>query len=417
MSSLDHAYHRIPHLALARATYAVIDASHSVDVSRDNIHPVRLDREIYEIAAILNVLQNEEQWETALDYFEDGFDEVSTPFLGDIAYLLGNLDSSDSVIRQTSSYLLSYGKEDVSGDTLKLMLENGDSEVMNRATAHIILYKRFDLFGEMLRSQPKALRESYYSDFTYEDLEQLFAQKDRAVDAFCYKVVSESLDMELLPLVVKRLNESDSSLGRSAVQDVLNGPNPLDGIGDAWERIEALHLPLKELKEYIEVGTAPKQRDPRKWKFLNAVKGLGNQAGQEDWGFLQSIYLREVTRGVNQTYGAVMAKALMIVDEKRTREFLVAELTESDEHKRQSAALAGMGLVADKYFESTIVQFRDNLPTGSPKNQYPASYIFQNSYYARFLDYAYHRCKGIHRWQLQLNTEQQYYLESNPASP
>ncbi|MBC2601167.1 hypothetical protein [Puniceicoccus vermicola] len=383
MSALDHLYQRVPDLRLARETYTIINDLYPADTPIKDAYYEESFLQRNQFSAALNIIDSPEQWEETLRFFESGSDQEIFPFVHDTEFLLQTLESSDPIIRQTGSYLLSTLPQKPTEDVLALMLGNNDPEVVEQATTHILANKRFDLFGEMLRAQSRPLPDRRYTDFDQEDLEPLFSQKDPVVDAFAYQVVSENLQMEMLPQTLRRLNEQDSPQGRAAIETLLQGPTPLNGGVDAWARIEVLELPMDEIMEIIDLGTSSRQKDPRKWKFLNAVKTLAIKGSEEDWEFLQSIYLSRVMDGVNQSYGAVMAKALMQLDPARTREFLVDELMQSDDHHRQSAALAGIGLIADPHFEPIVVEFRDNPPEASSDNPYPAKSIFKNPYYAR----------------------------------
>jgi len=417
MSALDLLYQRIPDLQLTRETYAAIDRLYPVDSPQYRAH---LDEGYYEKSRLflpLNLIEFREQWEEFLKVLHSDVDQPSPPFFEDPTFLETALESPVPVVRQTAANLLTAPLEKTPAKVLALMLENQDPEVVEQVTSHILANKRFDLFGPMLRSQPRALRSSWYRNFDSGDLERLFSQKDPVVDTFAYKVVSTNLQMEMLPQALRRMNEHESPQGRAAIETLLEGPNPLNGGEDAWTRIKILELPMDEVIEIIEVGTAPGQKDPRKWDFLNAVKTLALEGSDEDWEFLQSIYIREVSRGVNETYGAVMAKALMQLDPSRTRAFLVEELMQSDDHHRQSAALAGMGLIADPYFEPVVVQFRDNPPEASSENPYPAESIFKNPHYARYLDYALHRSSGIHHWRLIKDSNQQFIIDTSSRGP
>ena len=227
---------------------------------------------------------------------------------------------------------------------------------------------------------------------------------------FCYEAIAAGQRLQMLDVVVVQLNHRDSDAAKNAITQLISGPNPLDGGGDPWERIEPLQLPVRELREYVSIGTASKVRDPRKWQFLNAIKSLALMRDSRQWDFVNQAYLREVEDGVNETYGAVMAKAMAEVDAFRTEKFLLNEL-KGEDYRRLSAALAGMGLIASSAFTDAIVEFRDHPPKASPGNPYPPDYIFKNPAYSRFIDYALHRCRGIQNWSLLRDEAGKYFLK------
>lgn len=213
-------------------------------------------------------------------------------------------------------------------------------------------------------------------------------------------------------VAVEQLNHRDSVKGREAIAQVISGPNPLDGGGDPWDRVEPLKLPVWELKEYVCIGTASKVRDPRKWQFLNAIKSLALTRDSQLWNFLNSAYLREVEDGVNETCGAIMAKAMMELDVSRTEKFLLDEL-KGENYRRLAAALAGVGLIASPVFADAVAEFRDHPPKASAGNPYPPDYIFRmkNPAYSRFIDYAFHRCRGVQNWALLRDEAGKYYIK------
>lgn len=397
LSALQLTHGRVPNLSLARATYDLIEQVFPSDESYDDLSD-RGVSQIEEMSFILNLVESEEEWRVALIYFKSGL-VGDAPFLHDVRLLRSKLESEHSSIRQTSAAVLATSKWHDDLDSLSLLLESSDPVVINRATMSIIANRNYDLYGKMLRVRKKPFDKYSYQNHTDADVLELLAVNDPVVDNFCFLAISSGQRFQMMSFVLNRLNERETSQAIATINSILQGPSPFDGKGDAWDRIEILDLSREELKEYVDVGTAPKQKDPRKWKFLNAIKSLAMKGEVTDWDFVQEAYLREVTRGVNQTYGAVMAKALMHLDLARTRNFLLNELN-SDDHKRQSAALAGMGLIADRFFEPSIAKFKSSPPPSKPGNPYPAEYIFNNPYYARFLDYALHRCRGIHRWEL-----------------
>jgi hypothetical protein len=170
-----------------------------------------------------------------------------------------------------------------------------------------------------------------------------------------------------------------------------------------------LNLPVSELKEYVNVGTASRTRDPRKWQFLNAIKSLALTRDPQLWDFVNNAYLREVQDGVNETCGAVMAKAMNELDGPRTEQFLLGELKVGDV-QRLTAAFAGMGLIASPKYADAIAEYRAHLPDGSPWNPNPPNYVFKYEAYSRFIDYALHRCRGIQNWTLQRDDQGKYFI-------
>jgi hypothetical protein len=77
------------------------------------------------------------------------------------------------------------------------------------------------------------------------------------------------------------------------------------------------------------------------------------------------------------------------------------------------AELAGTGLIADPGFFDAIERFRNSVPASSPTNTYSAAHIFQIPRYARFIEFARHRCRGIHLWRLGEDSEGRHTLSKS----
>jgi len=408
LSALSHLYTRVPELEMARETYRLIGTLGPSDFEP---LPDRLLREpkLNELSMLLNLINSAEEWVSTLEYLESPSSQIN-PLLKDPKNLVERVKSDDPIIRQTSATALINLETDHARETLEMLLDNPDPEVIAKASSSILANREMDLFGKMLRLQKRPINSFWLNRYTNDELRALFAYNDPAIDRFCFEAITESHRLNMLSAVLECLNRRNTLKAKEAIQLLIEGVNPLKQNGDAWEKLEPLSLPLDELRGYLEVGTASKQKDPRKWKFLNAVKAFESQASASDWDYLHTIYLREVTRGVNETYGAVMARALMHLDPKRTREFLLSEL-ETEEHHRQTSALAGMGLIADQGFEAAILEFRSSIPSRNQFHAQPRD-IFNNSHYRQYLDFAQHRCSGIHKWQLVQGSSGRYEIQN-----
>jgi hypothetical protein len=417
LSALHHLYKRVPDLTLARESLAVIDRTFPADLSLDAaVHSPDHTYPLRDISALLNLITTESEWRLALGGLQSG-PATALPFLHDPDFLAKRLQSTDPIVRQTSASLITGLNPMPEARFLPMLLASPDRVVVDRAADSILANRRLEFFGPMLRAK-KIQPESYwFKDYKEPEIISLLGQNDPVVDEFCFTAITAGERLSMIDLVVKRLNERQTPAALNTIAALLRGPTPFDNNRDPWENIDSLPLlGPDELKDYIDVGTASKVRDPRKWKFLNAVKGLAANGDAADWDFLHKAYLRAVTGGVNETYCAVMAKALMTLDPHRTRRLLVDEL-QADDHQRQSAALVGMGLIAEAGFAPAIVEFSQNPPAASSKNHYPAAVIFKNHHYARFLAYALHRTQGIHRWQLRKDEDGHYILLKTPESP
>lgn len=409
LSALCLLYERTPDLALARRTYEVIDNTLPVDspdpaTMNSWAHTDRLNK----LSAALILSSTQEHWTMALDHFST---EPTTlaPFIRDSDFLLKELRSADSVRSQTSAAVVTWQNPDEDARLLNAMLRSGDRWIVRRATESILSNRRFDLFGAMLRARPHQsfTGNHWLLNYTDDELKQLLGRNDPEVDKFCFAAIADGQRLHLLDLIVRRLNERDTPEAREAIAKTLRGPAPIDiRESDPWEAITPLSpTTLEETRDHLDRGPRGRQRNPL--DFLRASKTLARDGSADDWDFLKVIYLREVNSGINETYGAVLAKTLWELMPARTRDFLIAELF-TDDHRRQSAALAGMGLIASADFIATIEAFQSHPPKASPGNPYPAESIFKNHHYAKILNYALHRCRGVHRWRLITEGDRHY---------
>jgi hypothetical protein len=415
IEALYRLHARVDDQPLAQSTYAVIDRlfpsdtpiASALELRREFNNPTS---KLATATSILNVIGSETEWKTALEFFNRDFTGAA-PFITDAKFLTLRLKSSDAVLRRGCAVILSTTPALDDPQLLAAMIDDPDEQVAENAAGAIIGRRHFELFGKVFRmSKPLSYRRELPQSFQDAEIVQLFKQDDPVVDDFCFEAIAAGQRLQMLDAVLEQLNRRDSETAKKTIAQLISGPNPLDGEGDPWERIEPLKLSVGELKEYVSIGTASKIRDPRKWQFLNAIKSLALTRDPRLWDFVNHAYLREVEDGVNETYGAIMAKAMMELDASQTEKFLLAELN-GENYRRLSAALAGMGLIASPVFADAVKEFRDHPPKSSAGNLYPPDYIFKNPAYSRFIDYALHRCRGIQNWSLLRDETGKYYVK------
>ncbi|HEY9249015.1 MAG TPA: hypothetical protein VIO38_07780 [Rariglobus sp.] len=415
LSALCLLYGRVPDLALARRTYEVIDHALPADLPP---HAAMTGwahtKELNNLSAALLLGTTQAHWATALDHFTIS-PATLAPFVENPDFLLGALQSADPIRSQTGASVVTWNKP---VDDIRLwnaLLSSRDRWIVNRASDSILANRRFDLFGAMLRARPLSpFNDEYWlSSYKDEELQLLLRQDDPEVDKFCFAAIVRGHRLHLIDLIVARLNERDTPEARQAIANTLRGPTPISmQERDAWEATTLLPLAtVEEVRERLDRGPRTKKGNPL--DFLHAAKTLAHSGSADDWDFLKTVYLREVENRISETYGAVLARALWELAPARTHDFLVAELL-VDDHQRQSAALAGMGLIASAEFISEIEAFQTHPPKASPTNLYPAESIFKNHHYAGILNYALHRCRGVHRWQL-LTEGGRYYLQKGDS--
>lgn len=414
LSALCALYTRVPDHALARRTYERIDKSLPADLPLREAFDISAQMTgLNGLSVALNLSTTRDQWATALDHFDTN-PATLAPFVTNPDFLLQELNSHNPVRRQTGAAVITWQKPVEDARFWSAMLSSDDREIVKRAADSILANRRFDLFGAMLRARPlSGIPEYSFPNYKDDELELLLRQNDPEVDKFCFAAIARDNRLHLIDWIVERLNERDTPAARKAIADTLRGPSPFDiEGGDPWAAFTSLPLATtEEARQRLDRGPREKKSDPR--DFLRAAKTLARSGSAADWDFLSNIYHREVKSGINETYSAMLAKALWELEPVSTHGFLVDEL-HADDHHRQSAALTGMGLIAAAEFTSKIESFQVNPPKASPTNPYPSESIFKNPHYARFLNYALHRCRGVHRWQL-LTKDGRFYLSKEVA--
>jgi hypothetical protein len=133
------------------------------------------------------------------------------------------------------------------------------------------------------------------------------------------------------------------------------------------------------------------------------VVRLGVECNPGNWEKLQNLYRRWISERGSEWVAAGFAQAMAESDRAKTLSFLAGELEPRDDRRLQTlGSLAGLGAIADESSVPALESFRNKAAGG----------LFEeNAYYRKFLDYALHRCRGIHRWRLVKNSDSTYTIE------
>ena len=414
IEALYRLHKRVKNPPFARATYAVLDQlfppntsiTAALDLHHEAMWPTSY---LAQATAILNLIDSEAEWKTALDFFNNSFNGPA-PFISDAEFLNQRLTSSDPVLRRGSAQMLADTPTLDDAKSLAKMLDSPDPTVRDQAAGAIIYRRHFDLFGKMLQRGLRGVPQAY-SDA---EIVKLLELDDPMVDDKCFETIATDQRIQFLDAILERLNRRNSEAARKAIAQLLAGPNPLSAGGDLWEKTESLQLPVAELKDYVLAGiiSQPKSSLARKGKFLNAFKALALSRDPGLWDFLNNAYVREAQAGINEPCTDFMLRAMMEVDASRTENFLLTEL-KGEDYRRQTAALAGIGLIASPVFTDALIEFRDHPPKASPGNPYPPADMFKNPAYSTFIDFALHRCRRISAWTLERNEGGKYSIKRN----
>jgi hypothetical protein len=133
------------------------------------------------------------------------------------------------------------------------------------------------------------------------------------------------------------------------------------------------------------------------------VVRIGIERNPANWTKLHDIYCRWISERGSEWVAAGFSQAMAESDRVKTLTFLAGELDPRDDRRPQTlGALAGLGAIADESSVPALESFRNKAAGG----------LFEeNAYYRKFLDYALHRCRGIHRWRLVKNSDSTYTIE------
>jgi hypothetical protein len=130
-------------------------------------------------------------------------------------------------------------------------------------------------------------------------------------------------------------------------------------------------------------------------RIQDDVLRLGREPKKENWNALRELVDRWIERRGAEWWVAGFAKPLYACDPERTREWLIAQLSQirgrDPSDHRYLCVLAAIGSVADPLLLPDLQRFAaDATEPGKILYWYPR----------KFLDYAVHRCSQVHRWRL-----------------
>lgn len=406
IEALFRLYRRIPDAAQAQATYACIDslldAKATVQTAMhlrykiNNSGKTRL--EIF--ADLLNLTATHEEWSDVNLYAKSGFPDPP-PLLTNVELLRKRLRSEHPEIHRAASLLLLELPTEERWKYVSMGLDDPDPKIQENAAWVIRGNHRLELYHDLLEKQ----KNSYSNDYIHQSIDDtdvagLLERDDPVTDALCFKAIEYSWRYQFLDRLLAKLKRQDSEATQRAIGDLIAGPKVFYGKTECWSSIKPMAAPPDEMRSIIELGTASKIRDPRKYSFLNACKGLAAKKTASDWDVLQKAYLVAVADGVSEGCAAVMARAMWEIDRTRTASLLKEEIKLNDTH-RLTCALASMGLLADREFLDPILSYQKRMAEAKGPQPNSMEQTFPNSYHGQFLMYALHRCRQNHLMTLQ----------------
>lgn len=408
--ALFQLYRRIPDVTLARESYrcidALLDAGATVRTALEQRYeaaPPGRTR-LSALTEMLNMVATPEEWSAANRHAQSGF-SGSPPLLADVELLKARLRSTHPETHRAASLALMELPTEERWNFVSMGLDDPDPKIQEAAGGIIIGNHHLDLFRDLLlKRKPGYLNDYLAQSIEDGDVVALLERDDPVTDALCFKAIAHSWRIQFLDQLVRKLNRRDEDGTRRAIGDLLAGPKVFDGETEHWNGIEPLAASSDELRSIIKLGTASKIRDKRKYTFLNACKALAAERRLSDWSILQSAYLEAVGGGVNETFAAVMARAMWEIDRSTTASFLKEEVKLADPH-RLTCAFAGMGMLAEREFLDPLLAFQKRIAEAPGPHPNALEHTFQNAYYGQFLKYALHRCRGMHLQKVQRGSD------------
>ncbi len=420
------AYLRVNDKELARETYTVFGGLFPIRGSRNEwsgeLPPHSYDAEsrpsdpLSILYSGLSLVTTRDDWQQMLDAVKAPT-APSPPILVDRNTLVLRLSDSHAEVRLEAIDRLATLDDPESWLAIGNSLD--DPSLRERAAERIIRARRFPLFGKMLRSlgmtdspdsntglsYPAPLAHLHVS-LSDQEIRSLMAIKDLDVDLLCFAAIRAKEDGGFLDDLLQVLNERPSSEAIFAVKDLLAGPSPLE----IWHKLRGDPERPDPSQVIASVSLGPLSPTAaltaggrRGYETLQDAKRLALGNDSSAWPELKNVYESWVKQGGNEICGAGIAQAMYALDPNRTISHFSHELDPRYEHlQRTSIALAAMGTIADARFLGCLESFR-----GASKG----SLYEQPSHAKKLLDYAVHRCKGVHKSKLVKASHGTYVIQ------
>jgi hypothetical protein len=276
---------------------------------------------------------------------------------------------------------------------------------------HLLEARHFPLYGAVLRRVAREVRE--YSPDTFrawpyssswenlltamqdDEIRILLGQQNQFVDIFCFGAIAVQQKACFLDEIVAIANQRPSPQAIVAIRELLAGPGLV-----RWRTRQPQHWSQERwLPSATNVWTwcsAGDEYDP----VLNdlARVHLPSEPRPESWNTLRAFFDRYAANKFSEENAAAFVQAMSLCDRTRTREWLLNELSTTKESERLACLLGGAGLLADPELLPTL----EKLASSQSKPD--------SSREAASLDFALHRCRGIHLWRLEKDAQGRYSL-------
>jgi hypothetical protein len=234
-----------------------------------------------------------------------------------------------------------------------------------------------------------------------EEIRTLLQQHRAGADRVALAAVREQNRIEFLNDVISLVNRRPSRAAMDTIHILLEGPYPLGELGGADGKLAK--DPWAYLVAKTDAGEIGRSGRKETNRLLREAVELGVQRKAANWPRLHDLYRSWIAKRAVEWGATAFAQAMAEADRPRTLKFLEDELNDGlDDYGRITAALASLGMIADAAVLPAIQNFKDRTKGDG----------FQtNPHYRKFLDFALHRCQGIHRWRLREKPDRSYVIE------
>lgn len=406
VQSLFLAYQRVPDRQLAQETYALID--HLYPYAKKGERPERPMRSAYDADSLpneplsilvrgLSLLNSQDEWRTVLDAARTGNGAID--LLNDRTALIGRLKDSDPVIRRQAVASLAARNEPESWGAVASVLDNPSDEVGGEAVRQILWNRCFEQYDRALAwdgiKGADLDRNELAKNLTDQEIHTLLTQKKARVDSLCFLGIEAKDRVQFLEEVLGVLNDRPSPEAKRVIAVLIAGPYPDLG------RDQKTHEPVRshwqwfqEVNKGVLAQKTPARRPSD--KLIRRAMELGLSEKPGNWELWKGIFEGWMAESASESWSAAFAEAMYTVDSAKTIEYFKARLITAGDiwGNQASHVLTGMGVIGVPDFLPAIQEFVERSKRGNYE---------KNAYYRKFVDYALHRCRQIHRWELVSN--------------
>lgn len=370
-------------------------------------HPMEAEARPNEPASVLlhglGLAITTAEWRQVLIAARSG--DRSLKLLQDQALLTSRLRESDLSVRLQALDQLAAMNDPAAWEAVGPALN--DPQLRKRAAERIAWAKYFPLFDAIwladkrarfpdveidpIRYVPEPL-DRLVKTLSLEDIRTLLAQDSPRIDLLCLSAMRHQQRFELLEDLVDLLNRRPSKAAVATVESLLIGPDPSwaggnsdDSARDPWKKMETeTHMGSLDQAALTATGK-------RSYRMQQRAVALGRTRRPENWSALRDLYLEWLKNGSDTWWASGFGKAMYESDPDRTLAFMRSQLNPSQRRASTAAALATLGLIADRGSLDEIEAFREQASGGD---------FDTNPHYRKYLDYALHRCRQVHGWRL-----------------